>query len=152
MAGIAANFRTHGVRGLLALVLLFALLGPLAGGLPALFFQQVAWWGEPDSLPMLLTVLTLVYAYGLLPAVVTAVVVTLISPRGHGGSFARVWVAAMAATAITLPIHFLLFRAMWGTGDPGALGLIAMMVVACVLFTVPAASWCWWAASRLRLL
>ncbi|MGU3494872.1 hypothetical protein ACLBXM_12580 [Xanthobacteraceae bacterium A53D] len=152
MTGIAATFRTHGLGGLLGLMVLFAALGPLAGGLPVLFLQQVAWWGEPDTVPVLLTLLTLLYAYGLLPALATALVVTLICPRGHGGSFARVWVAAMAATAITLPIHFLLFRAMWGTGDPGPLGIVFMIAVASILFTVPAASWCWWAAQKLRLL
>ncbi|MGU3494871.1 hypothetical protein ACLBXM_12575 [Xanthobacteraceae bacterium A53D] len=146
--GWFAPLRSHGLKGTLALVVLFAALGPPAAALPLMLTQLIGAWLQPRMLEAMLPTAGAAYLMGVVPAVNTALLVVLLCPRHHPAAYVRVWVCTLVSTFIWL----MFLGGFPNMGKPALGGMLFMTLGVGMIVTVPAATWCCWAARKLRLL
>ncbi|GGF72022.1 hypothetical protein GCM10007301_34750 [Azorhizobium oxalatiphilum] len=140
--------RSHGWKGVLALVVLFAVLGPPAGALPLMATQLIGAIKQPVMLHALGMMAGSAYLMGVIPAVNTALLVCLLCPRHHPAAYVRVWVCTLVSTFVWLGF----LGGFPGMGMPRLDGVALMTLGVGMIVTLPAATWCCWVARKLKLL
>jgi len=125
------------------LILLFVVLGPLFGAIPVLFNVAVKWEASNGLLVIFLVFLAWAYVFGVVPAALTALFLSLLTSLLPTSYRYRTWLQLLTAVAtgfaVTLALFIMLFDPLTAVklAEHGAFSALICTIVGQLLRVVP---------------